>query len=50
MPITISGQMSPQSAATPAPSRIAARIPRSAYVAGEIFDSHSIHVGRTLTG
>ena len=33
-----------------APSRIAARIPSSAYVAGEIFASHCIQPGSTSTG
>src|SRR5581483_4917333 len=49
-PITISGQMSPQTAAGPAPSMIAARIPRRAYVAGEIVEIACIHPGSTETG
>ena len=32
------------------PSRIASRIPSSTYVAGEITEIHSIHVGSTSTG
>jgi hypothetical protein len=34
----------------PSPFRIAWRIPRSAYVAGEIVESHCIHCGSTETG
>ena len=34
----------------PVPWRIDARQPRSTYVAGEIFESHCIHSGMTLTG
>jgi hypothetical protein len=49
-PITSSGQMSSHSEESDAPSRIAPRIPSSAYVAGEIFESHCIHSGRTSTG
>ena len=44
------GQMSPQTAPTLAPSRIADRSPRSAYVAGEIFASHCMNSGSTDTG
>ena len=36
--------------ASPAPWRIDARLPRSAYVAGEIFEIHCIHSGSTVTG
>src|SRR5262249_22186186 len=49
-PMTRSGQMSPQRPVRGVPSRIAARAPSRAYVAGEIFASICIHSGRTLTG
>ena len=42
--------MSCHSDPSDAPSRIAARIPSSAYVAGEIVESHCIHSGSTSTG
>ena len=45
-PMMISGQMSPHNVVSPAPSRIALRMPRSAYVAGEMFDSHCIQLGQ----
>src|SRR5262245_11267515 len=50
IPMMISGQMSDHIALMPAPLMIASRIPSSAYVAGEIFDSACIHSGSTLTG
>ncbi len=49
-PISTSGPISSPSSMTPSPSRMAARIPSSAYVAGEIVESHCIHPGRTSTG
>ena len=42
--------MSAQSTPSPAPSRIAPRIPRNAYVAGETLAIHCIQWGRTETG
>ena len=49
-PITSSGQISSHIVDRPWPSRIAALAASSAYVAGEIFASHCIHVGSTSTG
>ena len=48
-PMIRSGQTSCQSEPSDAPSRIAARIPSSAYVAGEIFAIHCI-LGQHLDG
>src|SRR5438093_9492185 len=47
-PTRSAGQSSGQMAATSAPSRSAARIPRTTYVAGEMKDRTCIHPGRML--
>src|SRR5215217_5574129 len=49
-PMISIGHRSPQTWLTVAPSRIAERSPRNAYVAGEIVAIHCMNCGRTETG